>query len=180
MNVLDKRSHSAAQLLSRTGRHLYQPEPSLNFRSADIAQDQISTSFPFLPPLQTFNFPPFWQPFSATGNYRLLVNRVAHLEEEIRRVKQKIVLLESFLHCGNISASLNCTGQRPISVTAPTHAQKPFEVFVPHTGNGYVISSQSASGGSSGTVFSSTYTKPSGSVGHGTVTVQHFGNNREV
>lgn len=173
INVLDEPVHSP----SRKERLLYQTGSHPDLRSADEANDPISTPFPFFPQLPSFNFPPFVQPLYGTGNYGLLVNRVARLEDEIRRLKQKIVSLDSFLHCVNITTSPKCAGPRPAATYLPIQSQG----FVPFSGGGYVVSSQSAGPGqSSGVLVSSTYNNPAGSQGQGTLTVEHFGNNPKV
>lgn len=153
---------------------LHQKRPNRAVRSEDEANDPISTPFPFFPPLPAFNFPPFVQPLYGVGNYGLLVNRVARLEDEVRRLKQKIVSLDSFLQCVNITAPTKCAGPRPV---APIQSQG----FVPFPGSGYIVSSQSARPGeSSGVLVSSTYNNPAGAQGQGTLTVEHFGHNPKV
>jgi hypothetical protein len=177
INVQDNPVDSPRQLPLRKDRHLYQPEPNTSLRNEDIGNDQISTPFSFFPPLQAFSFPAFWQPLSGTGNYRLLVNRLVRLEEEIKHLKQKIGSLDSLLSCVNIKSSANCAGLRPTAVSASAYVPiSSGEVFP-------FIPSHSASGEgsvSSGVVVSSTYNRPAGSDGHGTVTVQHFGNKPKV
>jgi hypothetical protein len=169
-NVQDKPAPSSSQLALRKERQLYQAESNPSLGTEDISNDPINTPFPFFPPIATFGFPSLWQPFSGTGNYGLLVNRVARLEEEIRRLKQKIVWIDGLLRCVNTTSSPSCAGLRPVSVSASTH--------VPVTSGGFhpFVSSQTATGEGSGVVVSSTYNRPTGSEGHGTVTVQHFGN----
>jgi hypothetical protein len=169
-NVQDKPTPSSSRLTLRKEGRLYQADsyPSLGIK--DISNDPVNTPFPFFPSIATFGFPPFWQPLSGTGNYGLLVNRVARLEEEIRRLKLKIVSIDGFLRCVNTTSSPSCAGLRPVSVSASTPVHIPSGSFVPF------VSSQTATGEGSGVVVSSTYNRPAGSEGHGTVTVQHFGN----
>ena len=172
-DIQDKLAPSSSQLTSRKDRHLYQPESNPSAGIEDITNDPINTPFPFLPPISTFGFPSFWQLLPGTGNYgnyRLLVNRVARLEEEMRRLKQKIVSIDGVLRCVNVTSHRSCTGLRPVGVSAPS--------FVPalSAGSFPFITSQTAIGEGSGVAVSSTYNRPPGSQGHGTVTVQHFGN----
>lgn len=173
-NVQDKLVVSSSQHTSRKERHLYHPDSNPSLGIGDIANDPINTPFPFFPPVATFGFPSFWQPVSGTGNYRLLVSRVARLEEEIGRLNQKMVLIDGLLRCVNITYSPSCAGLHPASVSASTHVPTPPGGFVPF------VSGQSATGGASGVVVSSSYSRPAGSEGHGTMTVQHFGDRPQV
>jgi hypothetical protein len=172
-NIQDKLALSSSQLTSRKDRHLYQPESNPSAGIEDIANDPINTPFPFLPPIATFGFPSFWRPLAGSGNYgnyRLLVNRVTRLEEEIRRLKQKIVSIDGVLRCVNLASHPSCAGLRPIGVSAPTLVPTLSATSFPF------VTSQTATGEGSGLAVSSTYNRPPGSQGHGTVTVQHFGN----
>ena len=172
-NIHGKLAPSTSQLTSRKYRHLYQPESNPSARIEDIANDPINTPFPFLPPIATFGFPSFWQPLPGTGNYgnyRLLVNRVARLEEEIRRLRQKIESIDDVLRCVNVTSHPSCSGLRPVGVSAPTLVPTLSAASFPF------ITSQTATAEGSGVAVSSTYNRPPGSQGHGTVTVQHFGN----
>ena len=172
-NIQDKLPPFSSQLSSRKDRHLYQPESNPNVGTEVITNDPINTPFHFLPPIGTFGFPSFWQPLAGTGNhgnYRLLVNRVARLEEEIRRLKQKMVSIDVVLRCVNITAHHSCSGLRPVVVSAPSLVPTFSATSFPFA------TSQTATGGGSGVAVSSTYNRPAGSQGHGTVTVQHFVN----
>jgi hypothetical protein len=172
-NIQDKLAPSLSQLTSRTDRHLYQPESNPSAGIEDIPNDPINIRFPFLPPIATFGFPSFWQPLSGTGNhgnYRLLVNRVARLEEEIRRLKQTIVSIDGVLRCVNVTSHPSCSGFRPIGVSAPSLVPSLSAASFPF------VTSQTATGEGSGVAVSSTYNRPPGFQGYGTVTVQHFGN----
>jgi hypothetical protein len=174
INVHDNPVHSPSRLLLRKERHTYQPEPNKSLRNDDIGNDQISTPFSFIPPFPAFSFAPFWQPLPGIGNYGLLVSRLVRLEEEIEQLKQKIGSLDSLLRCVNIKSSANCAGLPPTTFSA--------SAYVPMTsGGGFpFIPSHSASGQNSGIMVSSTYNRPAGTDGHGTVTVQHFGNKPKV
>lgn len=170
INVLDKPP-------SRQHRLLYQTGSRPELRSRDEANDPISSPFPFFPPLPSFTFQPFVQPLYGTGNYVLLVNRVARLEDEIRRLKQKVESLDSFLSCVNMTTSPKCAGPRPQATYVPVQSQG----TVPFSGGQYVVSSQSAGPEqSTGVLVSSTYNNPAGSQGQGTLTVEHFSNNPKV
>ena len=172
-NIQDKLAPSSSQLTSREERYLYQPESNPNAGTEDIASDPINSLYPFLPPITSFGFPSFWQPLPGTGNYgnyRLLVNRVVRLEEEIRRLKQKIVSIDGVLRCVNVTSHPSCSGLRPVWVSAPSLVPTLSAASFPF------ITSQTATGEGSGVAVSSTYNRPAGSQGHGTVTVQHFGN----
>jgi hypothetical protein len=153
---------------------MYQPGPKTNLRNDDIRNDQISTPFSFIPPLPAFSFPPFWQPLPGIGNYGLLVSRLVRLEEEIEELKQMIGSLDNLLRCVNIKSSANCAGLPPTTFSA--------SAYVPMTsGGGFpFIPNHPASGESSGVMVSSSYNRPAGTDGHGTVTVQHFGNKPKV
>jgi len=172
VNIQDKLPPSSSQVSSRKDRHLYQPESNPNVGTEVITNDPINTPFHFLPPIGTFGFPSFWQPLAGTGNhgnYRLLVNRVARLEEEFRRLKQKMVSIDVVLRCVNITSHRSCSGLRPVGDSAPS--------LVPTLSAAFpFVTSQTATGEGSGIAVSSTYNRPSGSQGHGTVTVQHFVN----
>ena len=172
-NIQDKLPPSSSHLTSREDRHLYKPESNPNAGTEVITNDPINTPFPFLPPIGTFGFPSFWQPLAGTGNYgnyRLLVNRFARLEEEIRRLKQKMLSLDVVLRCVNITAYPSCSGLRPVVVSAPSLVPTLSATPLPF------VTSQTATGGGSGVAVSSTYNRPAGSQDHGTVTVQHFVN----
>ena len=172
-NIQDKLAPSSSQLTSRKDRHLYQPELNPSAGIEHIANDPINTPFPFLPPIATFGFPSFWQPLPGIGNYgnyKLLVNRVARLEEEIGRLKQKVVSIDGVLRCVNLTSHTSCSGLRPVGVSAPSLVPTLSAATFPF------ITSQTATGEGSGVAVSSTYNRPPGSEGHGAVTVQHFGN----
>ena len=172
-NIQEKLAPSLSQLTSRKDRHLYQPESNPSTGIEDIANDPINTPFPFLPQIPTFSFPSFWQPLSGTvnnGNYRVLVNRVARLEEELRRLKQKIASMDGVLRCVNVTSHPTCAGLRPVGISPST-----FLPILPGASFPF-ISSQTTTGEGSGVAVSSTFNRPAGSHGHGTVTVQHFGN----
>ena len=172
-NIQDKLAPSSSQLTSREERYFYQPASNPNAGTEDIASDPINSLFPFLPTIANFGFPSFWQPLPGTGNYgnyRLLVKRVAHLEEEIRRLKQKIVSIDGVLRCVNVTSHPRCSGLRPVGVSAPSLVPTLSAASFPF------VTSQTATGEGSGVAVSSTYNRPAGSQGHGTVTVQHFGN----
>jgi hypothetical protein len=149
---------------------VYKPEPNIRLLNDDTGNAQISTPFSFFPPLPAFSFPSFWQPLPGIVNYRLLANRLVRLEEEIVQLKLRIGYLDSLLRCANMKSSANCAGLRP--TTAPASAYVP----IPSGGVFPSIPSHSSSGEGSGVVVSSTYNRPAGTDGHGTVTVQHFGN----
>lgn len=174
INVPNNPVHSPPQLLLRKERHTYQLEPNTSFQNDDMGNYQLSTPFSFIPPLPAFSFPPFWQPLPGIGNYGLLVSRLVRLEEEIEQLKQRTGSLYSLLRCVNIKTSANCAGFPPTTV--------PASAYIPmSSGGGFpFIPSHSASGESSGVVVSSTYNRPAGTDGHGTVTVQHFGNKPKV
>jgi len=172
-NIQDKLAPSSSQLTSRKDRYLYQPEPNPSAEIEHIANDPIKTPFPFLPPIATYDFTSFWQSVPGTGNYgnyKLLVNRVARLEEEIGRLKQKVVSIDGVLRCVNLTSHTSCSGLRPVGVSAPSLVPTLSAATFPF------ITSQTATGEGSGVAVSSTYNRPPGSEGHGTVTVQHFGN----
>jgi len=172
-NIQNKLDPSSSEVTSRKDRHLYQPESNPSAGIEDIANDPINSPFPFLPPIAPFGFPSFWQPLPGTGNYgnyRLLVNRVARLEEEIRRLKQRIVSIDGVLRCVNVTSHPSCSGLRPTVVSTPSFVPTLSAASFPF------ITSQTATGEGSGVAVSSTYNRPAGSQGHGTVTVQHFGN----
>jgi hypothetical protein len=172
-DIKDNLAPFSSQLTPRKDKYLYQPESNPSAGIEDIANDPINTPFPFLPPIPTFGFPSFWQPLPGTGNngnYRFLVNRVARLEEEIRRLKQKIVSIDGVLGCVNFTSHPSCSGLRPVGVSAPSLVPTLSAASFPF------ITSQTAIGEGSGVAVSSTYNRPAGSQGHGTVTVQHFGN----
>ena len=169
-NIQDKLPPSSSQITSREDRHLYQPESNPKTRSEVIVNDPINNTLLFLPPIETFGFPSFWQPLTGTGNYgnyRLLVNRVARLEEEIRRLKQKMVSIDVVLRCVNITSHSSCSGLRPVGDSASSHVPTLSTAYFPF------ITSQTATGEGSGVAVSSTYNRPAGSQGHGTVTIQH-------
>ena len=176
-NIQNKLAPSSSQLTSRKDRHLYQSEANPSAGIEDIANDPVNTPFPFLPPIATFGFPSFWQPLPGTGNYgnyRLLVNRVARLEEEIRLLKQKIVSIDGVLRCVNFTSHPSCSGLRPVGASAPSLLPTLSTASFPF------ITTQTATGEGSGVAVSSTFNRPPGSQGHGTVTVQHFGNRPKV
>jgi hypothetical protein len=141
----------------------------MNLRNDGIGNAQISTPFSFFSPLPAFSFPSFWQPLPGI-NYRLLTSRLVRLEEEILQLKQRIGYLDSLLRCVNMKSSANCAGLRPTTVPASAYIPLPSGGVFPS------IPSHSSSGEGSGVVVSSTYNRPAGTDGHGTVTVQHFGN----
>jgi hypothetical protein len=160
INVQDKHAHSLPQLSVREERHVFQPEPNTSLRNDDIDNDQINTPSSFISPLPTASFPQFWQPLPEIDNYRLLMSRLVHLEEEVEQLKQIIGSLDSLLRCVNIKSSANCAGL-PLTAVS-TSGVFPFNPS------------------HSGVVVSGTYNRPAGTNGHGTVTVQHFGNKPEV
>jgi hypothetical protein len=143
---------------------MFQPEPNTRLQN----DDQISTPFSFIPPLPAFSFPTFWQSLPGIANYRLHTIRLVRLQEEIEQLKQIIGYLDSLLRSVNIKNSANCAGHPPTAVSA--------SAYVP-TLSGMVSPFNLSH---SGVVVSSTYNRPAGSDGHGTVTVQHFGNMPEV
>lgn len=168
INVQDKPVQSSPQLSLRKARHVFQPEPNRSLRNDELGNDQINTPFSFVPPLPAYSFQPFWQPFPGIGNYKLVVSLLVRLEEEIEQLKQITGSLDSLLRCVNIKSSANCTGLPPTAVSASVYVPTP-------SGGGFpLIPSHS------GVVVSSTHNRPAGTDGHGTVTVQHFGNKREV
>jgi hypothetical protein len=172
-NIQDKLTPSSSQLTSRKDRHLYQPESNPSAGIENIANGPTNTPFPFLPPIATFGFPSFWQPLPDIGNYGnswSLVNRIVRLEEEIRSLKQKIMLIDGVLRCVNVTSHPSCTGFHPVGVSASTFEPTLSAASFPF------VTSQTATGEGSGFAVSSTYNRPAGSQGHGTVTVQHFGN----
>jgi len=174
-NIHDNLTPSSSQLKSRKDRHLYQPEsnPIAGTEYTIIVNDPINTPLSFLLPIQTFGFPSFWQPLAVNGdygNYRLLINRVARLEEEIRRLKQKMVSIDVVLLCANITSHPSCSGLRLVGDSAPSLVPTLSAASFPF------ITSQTATAEGSVVAVSSTYNRPAGSQGHGTVTVQHFVN----
>ena len=174
-NIQNKLSPSSSQLTSRRDIHLYQPEsnPNAGIEYTSIANDPINNPFSFLLPMPTSGLTSFWQTLLGTGNYgnyRLLVNRVTRLEEEFRRLKQKIVSMDGVLRCVNVTSHPRCSGLRPVGVSAPSLVPTLSAASFPF------ITSHTATGEGSWVAVSSTYNRPAGSQGHGTVTVQHFGN----
>ena len=172
-NIQDKLAPSSSQLTSRKDRYLYQPEPNPSAEIEHIANDPIKTPFPFLPPIATYDFTSFWQSVPGTGNYgnyKLLVNRVARLEEEIGRLKQKVVSIDGVLRCDNFTSHPICSGLRSAPSLLPLLSAATFPF----------ITSETATGEGSGVAVSSTYNRPPGSEVHGTVTVQYFGNRRNA
>ncbi|XP_021931017.1 uncharacterized protein LOC110835270 isoform X2 [Zootermopsis nevadensis] len=166
INVLDKPAYAPS-------RRQWLPRQTASHPEIE-ASDPIGSPFPLFPTFPSFNFPSFVQPIYGTGNYGLLVNRVARLEGEIKLLKQKIVSLDRVLNCANITSS---PGFRPASSYAPIRPQG----SAPFSGGGYVVSSQSGGPGqSSGVLVSSTYNNQEGSQGQGTLTVEHFGNTPKV
>jgi hypothetical protein len=164
INVQDNPVHSSSQLSLRKEGHVFQPEPNTSLRNDDIGNDQINTPFSFIPPLPAFSFPQFWQPLPRIDNYRLLMSRLVRLEEELEQLKQITGSLDSLLRCVNLKSSANCAGLPPASAYVPTPSAGVFPFIPSH----------------SGVVVTSTYNRLAGTDGHGTVTVQHFGNKPKV
>jgi hypothetical protein len=171
INVQENPIHSTPQLSLRKERHMFQPEPNTSLRNDDIGNDQFNTPFSFIPPLPGYSFHPFWQPLHRIGNCRLVMSRLVRLEEEIEQLKQIIGSLDSLLRCVNIKSFENCAGLPPTTVSSAVYAP------IPSGGSGGIFPFIP---NHSGVVVSSTYNRPAGTDGHGTVTLQHFGNKPKV
>ena len=157
VNIQYKLPPSSSQLSSSEGRHLYQPESNPNAAIEVIVNYPINKAFPFPLSKTTFGFPLVLQPLAGTGNYgnyRLLVNRVARLEEEIRRLKKKMVSIDVVLRCVNITSHRSCSRHRPVGDSAPSLVPTLSAASFPF------VTSQTATGEGSGVAVSSTYNRP--------------------